>query len=137
MFGIVTAENKFYSVLNLNINLWAALSHGGGRMWPASCPPLWDLDSYLEVDGEEHLPVVDGVHAAAVEELRGDGGVHVGQEEECVHRVLLGDDVHELDLRRRLRLHADPGDLHRRVLALVGGDLSLDAGEDVVAVDLR
>lgn len=90
----------------------------------------------LEVDGEEHLPVVYGIHAAAVQKLGVDVGVDVGEEEQGVHRVLLGYDVHEFDLGRHFRLDAYPGDFHRGVFPLVDVDLILHVAEYVVVVNV-
>ncbi len=90
----------------------------------------------LEMNGKKHLPVVDGVHPTAIEELRADAGFHSGDGEQRVNRVLLGDDVHKFDLRGTFALNADPGDFDRRIPVLVSSDLRFDAGEDVILADL-
>lgn len=90
----------------------------------------------LEMDGKEHLPVVDGVHPTAIEELGVDAGFHGGDEEQRVNRVLLGDDVHKFDLRGTFAFNADPGYFDRRITVLASIDLRFDTGEDVILVDL-
>lgn len=89
----------------------------------------------LEVDGEEDLPVADGVHPAAVQEVGVDLRPHARQEEKRVHRVLLGDNVHQLDLRGHLRFHADPGDLHVPVALLHLSDHGFDTRKHVGLTD--
>ena len=49
----------------------------------------------LEVHGKEGLPARDGMHAAAVQEVRREHRVWPGQQEQRVQRVLLGEEIHE------------------------------------------
>ncbi len=114
----------------------------GRTLWPN--PWRWEEAGYDEQcrdcsignEWEKTLPVVDGVHPTAIEELRADAGFHSGDGEQRVNRVLLGDDVHKFDLRGTFALNADPGDFDRRIPVLVSSDLRFDAGEDVILADL-
>ena len=86
---------------------------GGGRV------RVYDRGVVLrERDGEERLPVLDCVHAHAIEKLGGQFHLDVSQEDQRVRRKLAHDDVHDGDQRRNAGLDADPRDVRAGEFAL-------------------
>lgn len=90
----------------------------------------------LEVDGKENLPVVNRIHAAAIQKFSVDVCVDVSQEEQRVHWVFFGDDVHEFNLRRYFRFDAYPGDFHCGVLSLVNIDLIFHIRKYIIVINM-